>query len=72
MLLNKRGIVKLTDFGISKELENSIEKAMTIVGTFKYMSPERILGRDYSGGGHMEFRLDDASSVPLGNTLLQK
>ena len=51
VLLNKRGSVKLTDFGISKELENSIGKAMTIVGTFKYMSPERILGRDYSYGG---------------------
>ena len=51
VLLNKRGTVKLTDFGISKELENSIGKAMTIVGTFKYMSPERILGRDYSYGG---------------------
>ena len=51
VLLNKRGSVKLTDFGISKDLENSIGKAMTIVGTFKYMSPERILGRDYSYGG---------------------
>jgi len=48
ILLNSDGRVKLTDFGISKELENSIGKCMTIVGTFKYMSPERILAEKYS------------------------
>ena len=48
ILLNSKGNVKLTDFGISRELENSIGKAMTIVGTFKYMSPERILAEKYS------------------------
>merc|ERR1711991_1242493 len=37
VLLNKLGFVKLTDFGISKELENSIGKCLTVVGTFKYM-----------------------------------
>ena len=48
ILLNSRGNIKLTDFGISRELDNSIGKCMTIVGTFKYMSPERILGENYS------------------------
>ena len=48
ILLNSRGNIKLTDFGISRELENSIGKCMTIVGTFKYMSPERILAEKYS------------------------
>ncbi len=48
ILLNSDGQVKLTDFGIARELENSIGKAMTIVGTFKYMSPERILGEPYT------------------------
>jgi len=48
ILLNSNGQVKLTDFGIARELDNSIGKAMTIVGTFKYMSPERILADKYS------------------------
>ncbi len=48
ILLNSNGEVKLTDFGISKELENSIGLCQTFVGTFKYMSPERIRSVPYS------------------------
>ncbi len=33
--------------GISKELENSTALSVTAVGTFKYMSPERLLGQKY-------------------------
>jgi len=32
--------VKLGDFGISKELEDTLGSAMTVVGTPYYMSPE--------------------------------
>ncbi|KAF5389045.1 hypothetical protein D9757_004894 [Collybiopsis confluens] len=46
ILLNSEGEVKLCDFGVSGELENSIAK--TFVGTSVYMSPERIQGSDYS------------------------
>ncbi|KIK68150.1 hypothetical protein GYMLUDRAFT_36989 [Collybiopsis luxurians FD-317 M1] len=46
ILLNSEGEVKLCDFGVSGELENSIAK--TFVGTSTYMSPERIQGSDYS------------------------
>ena len=35
-LCDSKGQVKLTDFGISKELENSIGLCQTFVGTFKY------------------------------------
>jgi len=46
ILLNSQGQVKLCDFGVSGELENSVAK--TFVGTSVYMSPERIQGSDYS------------------------
>eukprot|EP00404_Azadinium_spinosum_P005352 CAMPEP_0180472458 /NCGR_PEP_ID=MMETSP1036_2-20121128/29652_1 /TAXON_ID=632150 /ORGANISM="Azadinium spinosum, Strain 3D9" /LENGTH=333 /DNA_ID=CAMNT_0022479705 /DNA_START=132 /DNA_END=1130 /DNA_ORIENTATION=+ len=48
ILHNKRGEVKLTDFGISKDLDTTLAMAGTFVGTVTYMSPERCLGQDYS------------------------
>jgi hypothetical protein len=33
-----------SDFGLVRHLDNSISKAETFVGTFTYMSPERICG----------------------------
>ena len=42
ILLNSQGMVKLTDFGLSRELQETVGMCMTFVGTFKYMSPERI------------------------------
>lgn len=48
VLLNSKFIVKLADFGLGKALEHAHEKAMTVVGTACYMSPERITGRMYS------------------------
>ena len=41
------GLVKLSDFGLSAELQNSIAMCATFVGTFKYMSPERIKNQSY-------------------------
>lgn len=46
VLVNAKGEVKLCDFGVSGELNNSI--ADTFVGTSTYMSPERIQGAAYS------------------------
>eukprot|EP00968_Pinguiococcus_pyrenoidosus_P009195 scaffold719_cov226-Pinguiococcus_pyrenoidosus.AAC.11 len=48
ILINSSGQVKITDFGISAELANSIAMCGTFVGTFKYMSPERIQNLPYS------------------------
>lgn len=47
ILVNSQGCVKVTDFGISKQLG---DRAMcdTFVGTATHMSPERVLGEDYS------------------------
>ncbi|XP_029200799.2 dual specificity mitogen-activated protein kinase kinase 5-like [Acropora muricata] len=46
ILVSTRGQVKLCDFGVSRQLVNSI--ATTYVGTHAYMAPERILGDEYS------------------------
>ncbi|CAD8184750.1 unnamed protein product [Paramecium octaurelia] len=48
ILINSLGQIKLTDFGISKQLENTIAIARTFVGTLMYMSPERTEGKNYS------------------------
>lgn len=47
LLINSSGEVKVTDFGVSADLQNSIAMCGTFVGTFKYMSPERIKNKPY-------------------------
>lgn len=39
--------MKLSDFGISKELDGSAAMLMSAVGSFRYMSPERLLAEKY-------------------------
>lgn len=48
LLVNLKGESKITDFGISAGLENSIAMCATFVGTVTYMSPERIRNDSYS------------------------
>lgn len=48
ILHNRRGEVKLTDFGIAKDLSTTMAMAGTFVGTTTYLSPERCKGEDYS------------------------
>ncbi|QCE13541.1 mitogen-activated protein kinase kinase 2-like isoform X2 [Vigna unguiculata] len=51
LLINHRGEVKITDFGVSIIMENTSGQANTFIGTHSYMSPERITsnqnGYDY-------------------------
>jgi len=47
LLINHKGEVKISDFGIIRELESTQAMASTFVGTMTYMSPERIRGNSY-------------------------
>ena len=53
ILLNRKGFVKVTDFGITKQYNDGdeSEKAKTFVGTMTYMSPERMEGEKYDYAG---------------------
>eukprot|EP00286_Rhodomonas_abbreviata_P005660 CAMPEP_0181317590 /NCGR_PEP_ID=MMETSP1101-20121128/16552_1 /TAXON_ID=46948 /ORGANISM="Rhodomonas abbreviata, Strain Caron Lab Isolate" /LENGTH=314 /DNA_ID=CAMNT_0023424999 /DNA_START=564 /DNA_END=1505 /DNA_ORIENTATION=- len=48
VLLSSNGIVKVADFGISREMDNTMAYAATFTGTAIYMSPERMQGKPYS------------------------
>lgn len=47
ILLNHQGHVKLTDFGISRSLDNTEFLCNTFVGTTNYMSLERLAVKKY-------------------------
>ena len=48
ILLNTAGEVKISDFGLSAELDSTTEMCATFIGTHAYMSPERLGGKPYS------------------------
>ena len=47
ILLDSKGHVKLTDFGLSKILEDDDDKAFTLCGTPQYLAPEVLLRQGY-------------------------
>lgn len=47
LLVNHKGEVKITDFGVSAVLTNSMGQRNTFIGTYMYMSPERVSGRTH-------------------------
>ena len=48
VVMNSRGEVKLSDFGIFRSLETTIATSETFTGTYKFMSPERLEGKSYN------------------------
>ncbi|OAY39654.1 mitogen-activated protein kinase kinase 2 [Manihot esculenta] len=66
ILINHEGEVKIADFGVSAIMASTSGHANTYVGTYHYMSPERI-SSEVSGGEH-NYRSDIWS---LGIVMLQ-
>ena len=48
ILINKNGVVKIADFGVSGKMESTLDDMTSWVGTMTYMSPERLQGETYS------------------------
>lgn len=48
MLLSAQGQVKITDFGVSERLTKEVASRQSVVGSPYWMSPEVILGSEYS------------------------
>ncbi|XP_066331475.1 mitogen-activated protein kinase kinase 3 isoform X1 [Miscanthus floridulus] len=48
LLVNLKGEAKITDFGVSTGLDNTMAMCATFVGTVAYMSPGRIRNENYS------------------------
>ena len=47
ILLDSEGHIRISDFGLSKILENHRDKAYTLCGTLKYLAPEILKNKGY-------------------------
>ena len=47
-MIDKKGYIKIIDFGTAKILNNENEKTKTVIGSPNFISPEVLLGKGYS------------------------
>ena len=47
ILMDTEGHIKISDFGLSKKLENPKDKAYTLCGTLQYLAPEILKNKGY-------------------------
>jgi serine/threonine protein kinase len=48
ILCDQQGRVRLSDFGVAKDLTSTLEQCDTFLGTARYMAPETLGGKPYS------------------------
>ena len=48
IMIDKKGYIKIIDFGTAKLLNNENEKTKTVIGSPNFISPEVLLGKGYS------------------------
>ena len=47
VLVNKKGFLKISDFGVSGKIDRTVDCLSSWVGTMTHMSPERLKGETY-------------------------
>ena len=72
ILLNSSGEVKISDFGLSAELDSTKEMCATFIGTHAYMSPERLSGAPYGFARTSGRSASRSSSAPWASTRTQR
>lgn len=59
LLISSDGDVKLADFGIATKVDIRTHECTSFVGTFHYMSPERLLGQVSSSNLRLNLSHED-------------
>lgn len=51
IILTEHGVIKVSDFGVSRSLQHTMDAAETVTGTPIYMAPELLENRPYNAKG---------------------